>query len=163
VAFGGPFVESGAPAGSLLVMNGGADAVAAALAKDPYKAAGLFASVDAREWVLGMRSDGWSGGGDAPVFCVWCMDKDGARETRADTRPRHLQWWKDSGRKGMIGPFLAPDGICAVGTMIVCEGESLEEVEAWAATDPYNCADMFEAVYVHQMTKSIDSIFASTE
>lgn len=161
VEFGGPFIETGAPAGSLLVMDGGADVVEAALEKDPYKTSGLFSSVDTRQWVLGMRSDGWSDG-DAPVFCVWCVDKDGVRDTRAATRPAHLQWWKDSGRKGMIGPFPAPDGNGALGTMIICEGESLEDVKEWAGSDPYNGADMFEAVHVHQMTKSLDEIFDAT-
>lgn len=161
VEFGGPFVETGAPSGSLLVLDGGADAVADALARDPYAAAGLFENVEARAWVLGMQSPGW-GAGAPPVFCVWCVDKDGVRDTRAATRPAHLQWWKDSSRNGMIGPFPAPDGNGAVGSMIVCEGESLEEVKAWAETDPYNRAGMFEAVHVHQMTRSIDKLFDAT-
>lgn len=161
VEFGGPFVETGAPAGSLLVMDGGETGVKSALACDPYTTAGLFESVETRAWALGMQSSGWSSG-DAPVYCVWCVDKDGVRDTRAETRPAHLQWWKDSARKGMIGPFPAPDGNGAVGSMIVCEGESLEEVKAWAETDPYNRAGMFEAVHVHQMTRSIDNLFDST-
>lgn len=161
VEFGGPFVETGAPAGSLLVMDGGADAVAAALALDPYAAAGLFESADVRAWALGMQSPRWGAAG-APVFCVWCVDKEGVRDTRAATRPAHLQWWKDSGRNGMIGPFPAADGNGAVGSMIVCEGESLEEVKAWAETDPYNGAGMFDVVHVHQMTRSIDKLFDAT-
>lgn len=51
VEMAGPFLENGAMVGSLIVLNvndmGQAQAWAAA---DPYAKAGLFASVDMREW-----------------------------------------------------------------------------------------------------------------
>ena len=47
----GPFIENGAPCGSLIVIE--ADDIGAArawAADDPYKAAGLFAGVEVIEW-----------------------------------------------------------------------------------------------------------------
>lgn len=51
VEMAGPFLEAGAMVGSLVVLN--VDDLAAAqawAAGDPYAKAGLFASVDIREW-----------------------------------------------------------------------------------------------------------------
>ncbi len=51
VAFAGPFLEEGAMTGSLIVLN--VDSFQQAqdwAASDPYAKAGLFASVDLREW-----------------------------------------------------------------------------------------------------------------
>ncbi len=79
---------------------------------------------------------------------------------RAATRPAHLEWWRSSGRSGMIGPFPASDGVGAVGTLIVCHGTNLKEVEAWAATDPYNGVCLFESVSVFEMSRTIDKFFA---
>lgn len=157
VVFGGPLLDaSSSPTGSVLVLSGDNTTVAAALAADPYATAGLFSSVEVRKWVLGMRSDALGAGG-AGFFCIWCVDKPGMMALRADTRPRHLEWWKSAGRQGMIGPFPEEGG--AVGTMIVCQGEGIEEVEAWAATDPYAKAGLFESVEVSRMGKSVDTIF----
>jgi uncharacterized protein len=160
VAFAGPLLDgdAGRPAGSMLVMRGDANLVAGRLATDPYQAAGLFESVERRAWLCGMKSDALDG--ILPLFCVWCVDADGKMELRKKTRPDHLAWWKASGRKGAIGPFPAPGGDGAVGTMIICEGQSLDEVTAWAATDPYAKVALFDHVQVSPMTKSIDSLFA---
>lgn len=48
----GPFTDdAGQPTGSLIVIEAGTRAAAAAIAKaDPYAKAGLFASVDIRPW-----------------------------------------------------------------------------------------------------------------
>ena len=47
----GPFLDAGAMVGSLVVLNvDDLDAAQAWAAADPYAKAGLFASVDIREW-----------------------------------------------------------------------------------------------------------------
>ncbi len=51
VEMAGPFLEAGAMVGSLVVLNvDDLDAAKAWAAGDPYAKAGLFASVDLREW-----------------------------------------------------------------------------------------------------------------
>lgn len=171
VAFGGPFVDAdGMPKGSLLILQSPdantADeanaSVTERLAVDPYKTAGLFENVEVRRWVCGMRvgeelTDG-SADGEKKLFCVWCVDGEGKRDLRKQTRPAHLEWWKSSGRRGLIGPFPAPDGDGAVGTLIVCEGDSLEEITTWAETDPYAKAELFEHVHVYPMKKTLDTL-----
>ncbi|RDW12487.1 hypothetical protein DIE28_13320 [Paracoccus thiocyanatus] len=51
VKLAGPLVEDGQPCGSLLLVEGnGLTEVKDWAAQDPYKAAGLFASVEVIEW-----------------------------------------------------------------------------------------------------------------
>jgi uncharacterized protein YciI len=51
VEMAGPFLDAGAMVGSLVVLNvDDLDAAQAWAAADPYAKAGLFASVDIREW-----------------------------------------------------------------------------------------------------------------
>lgn len=153
--FGGPLRASPSAAvqGSLLLMRAAsAEALAALLESDPYAKAGLFGGVETRAWVCGMQSDAPL---PATLYAVWCVDKADMLETRKVTRPSHLQWWRDAGRKGMIGPFPCEGGAC--GTLIVCEGESVEEVRAWSKTDPYYLAGMFERVDVGHVTKVIEN------
>ncbi len=51
VEMAGPFLDGGAMVGSLVVLNvDDLDAAKAWAAHDPYAKAGLFASVDIREW-----------------------------------------------------------------------------------------------------------------
>jgi uncharacterized protein len=155
VVFGARFMEGNAPPlGSLIVLRGDSDSVAKLLSEDPYNKAGLWDTTQVRRWVCGMRSPEPLIGDS--LFCVWCVDREGQKALRAQTRPAHLEWWKSSGRKGMIGPFPAEDGEGAVGTMIVCEGISLDDVKAWSATDPYAKAGLFAHVDVDPLNVTTD-------
>lgn len=111
VPFGGPLLGAdGRPVGSLLLVEGEAlPAVEAALAADPYARAGLFQSVSVRAWRRGVASPPPL---PSTLYVVYCVDVAGGKDLRATTRPAHLDWWKASGRAGMIGPF--PDGDGAV-------------------------------------------------
>ncbi|KAI0557862.1 YCII-related protein [Gracilaria domingensis] len=122
------------------------------LAQDPYQTTGVFASTQLREWRCGMSST------PLPqlLFLVWCVDRPASLQLRADTRPKHLQWWRDSARKGIIGPFPCEGG--ANGTLIVCSGEDVDEVRRWAATDPYNQASLFQSVTVLALKNVIDNV-----
>lgn len=111
IPFGGPLLGAdGRPVGSLLLVEGDSvPAVEAALAADPYAVAGLFSSVSVRAWRRGMASPPPL---PSALYVVYCVDVAGGKDLRAATRPAHLDWWKASGRAGMIGPF--PDGDGAV-------------------------------------------------
>lgn len=72
---------------------------------------------------------------------------------RKETRPEHLEWIKKSARRGMVGPFPVEGG--AVGSLLIVEGESREEVERWVEDDPYNRAGLFESVGVYVVEKGL--------
>lgn len=153
VRFAGPLSgEDGAgPKGSLVIVSGesGMEEVEQLLGADPYVAAGVFGSVERKAWVEGMRSDG----GDAVMYVVWCVDKPDMKDVRMETRPQHLDWWRGARRKGFIGPFPDVSGEGATGSLLVCQGESIEEVREWAKNDPYNIVGLFETVDVYQVKK----------
>lgn len=179
VVFGGPLLHqsvandnpvgvSGKPCGSLFIMDGDEARLREILDSDPYKLAGLFEDVELRRWTRGMVNRGSqndqrdsSDNRDASrrMFCVWCVDKDGMRDLRKATRPRHLEWWTASNRRGVIGPFPAADGDGAVGTMIICEGSSIDDIKRWASTDPYAASGLFERVDVVELQTTMGSVF----
>lgn len=155
VVFGGPirYEQNGPTKGSLLLVRAtDHNGVRQMLCGDPYARAQLFAHVDIRQWVCGMRSETPL---PAQLFMVWCVDRADAMPLRKETRPRHLHWWKSANRAGMIGPFPCENG--AVGSLIVCEGDSLEEVTQWTDTDPYKIAGVFETVHVAYLTKVLET------
>ena len=52
------------------------------------------------------------------------------------------------------GPLLAEDGKTMVGSLLIMEGASLEEIKAWSASDPYVKAGLFQGVDINQMNWS---------
>ena len=93
-------------------------------------------------------------------FGVYCLDKPGSAELRAATREAHLEWLKEGGRVHLAGPLQSPDGAEAgnVGTLLVVNGDELDEVKRWAETDPYKKAGLFESVLVAPLTEyAVDS------
>lgn len=79
------------------------------------------------------------------LFLAICRDKPGATQLRADTRPDHLAWLERAGdRIKLGGPFLADDAQTPKGSMLIVEAESLDEVRACLADDPYAHAGLFE-------------------
>ncbi|PXF42955.1 Protein YciI [Gracilariopsis chorda] len=119
---------------------------------DPYAEARVFESTHIRQWRCGMTNTPLP----AQLFMVWCVDKPRSLQLRADTRAAHLQWWKLSHRKGIIGPFPCQGG--ANGTLIVCSGDSVDEVRQWAATDPYYKAQLFDSVTVLECKNVVDNV-----
>ncbi|WP_453958520.1 YciI family protein [Amorphus suaedae] len=83
------------------------------------------------------------------LFLAICRDKPGATQLRADTRPDHVAWLQRTGKNIKLGgPFLADDGVTPKGSMLIVEGESLDEVRAYLADDPYAHAGLFESTEI---------------
>ena len=88
------------------------------------------------------------------TFVVHCRDKPGATALRASTREKHLAWLKESGRIAMGGPLVSEPEVASsaegdrVGTLLFVNGDGVDEVKEWAASDPYNAAGLFDEVTV---------------
>jgi len=81
------------------------------------------------------------------LFALICTDKPGALDLRLATRDAHLEFLaanKDMIRLG--GPFINEDASGMNGSLIIIEGNSVEEVRAVAEQDPYAKAGLFESV-----------------
>ncbi len=83
------------------------------------------------------------------LFALICTDKPGAQDLRMANRPAHLDFLKANiDRIRLGGPFITEDASGMIGSLIIIEGDSKEEVEALAAQDPYAQAGLFESVDV---------------
>lgn len=76
-------------------------------------------------------------------FVLIGLDKPGAAELRAATRPDHLAYLATLGDKAkLVGPFLNEAG-GAVGSMVILEVETQAEAAAIQQADPYAKVDLF--------------------
>lgn len=159
-----PHLQSAA--GTLYLIDAAsADEARAVAAADPLSTAGLFSELHVHEWARLMEAalDNYL---TSPPFLVYCADKAGGEALRQATRPAHLDWLRASAERiSFVGPLLAEPAPAAGGAsapsavgslMLVC-GPSLEEVQAWAATDPYKQAGLFERSTVLPFT-SLDVV-----
>jgi len=83
-------------------------------------------------------------------FVLFCEDKADAEALRLETREAHLAYVAT--KREMIrlaGPLLSDDGEHMVGSMFVIEAESIEDVRALNAGDPYTRAGLFGRVTIH--------------
>lgn len=72
-------------------------------------------------------------------------DKTGALQIRKDNRAAHLEYLKTTGVVAQAGPLLSDAGeMC--GSLIVLDVEDMAAAQAWAASDPYANAGLFESV-----------------
>lgn len=88
-----------------------------------------------------------------PLYAVICRDKPGRVETRAATRPAHLDWLNAHGGVLFAGPLIE-DG-APIGSLVVVEAGDLAAAKSWVATDPYAAADVFASVEVTEWKKAI--------
>ena len=89
-------------------------------------------------------------------YVIYSVDRDDSLEARAGARPAHLervQALVDQGRVLVAGPRPAidtedPGPAGFLGSMIVARFDCLEEAKAWADSDPYVEAGVYESVEV---------------
>jgi len=89
-------------------------------------------------------------------YVIYSKDRENALEARLEARPRHLERvvkLQAEGRVLTAGPRPAIDSPAPgpagfEGSLIVAEFESLEAARAWAESDPYVEAGVYESVEV---------------
>ncbi len=81
------------------------------------------------------------------LFVIHAIDREGGGPLRQVNREAHLAFLGETGDSVKLGgPMLSEDGSRMVGSMLVIEAASLQEVRNWAANDPYKKADLFASV-----------------
>src|SRR3546814_7376634 len=82
-------------------------------------------------------------------FALYCVDKAGHGQMRADSRPAHLDYLKASlNRILLAGTLLGDDGTSVLGSLLVIQADDRAAAEALAAGDPYAKAGLFESVTI---------------
>ena len=92
------------------------------------------------------------------LFAIYCLDKTGHQQIRADTRPAHLEYLK--GRLGHIvlaGPLLDDAGEAMIGSLFIVDFPDRAGADAFAAGDPYGKAGLFASVRITPWRKVIPS------
>lgn len=95
------------------------------------------------------------------LYAVISQDVADSSSKRAQARPAHLdrlQALKDAGRLVLAGPHPAidsedPGAAGFTGSLVVAEFESLEAAQAWADSDPYIAAGVYQGVTVKPFKK----------
>ncbi|WP_133612052.1 YciI family protein [Dongia mobilis] len=81
------------------------------------------------------------------AFMIYCLDKPDHLEVRLANRPAHVEHLI-AHESHLItgGPLL--DGEKMIGSLLVVDFATREEVDAFLAADPYAKADLFQSVTV---------------
>ena len=83
------------------------------------------------------------------LFVATCVDKPLSVDKRLENRPAHLAYLNGLGARVKIGgALLGPDHQTPVGSMIIFEGETEDDILGLLAKDPYALAGLFESVSV---------------
>lgn len=83
-----------------------------------------------------------------------CIDKPGHLQTRIDNRPAHLEHINASGVVEMAGPFLDETG-AMTGSLVILSVDTMDQARAWAESDPYARAGLFQSVSIREWKKVI--------
>ncbi len=85
-------------------------------------------------------------------FMVVGRDKEDALERRAETRPRHLEYYGNASIKILLAGPLLDDGTGdPIGSMLVVEADDIGEVRKIAEGDPYFTDGVFGSLEVVAM------------
>jgi hypothetical protein len=95
------------------------------------------------------------------LYAIISQDKPGSLDARLRARPDHLarlETLRDDGRLVLAGPHPAidsndPGAAGFSGSLVVAEFDTLETAQAWADTDPYVAAGVYEKVIVKPFKK----------
>jgi uncharacterized protein YciI len=95
------------------------------------------------------------------LFIATCVDKPHSLEKRKESRPAHLAHLNALGAKVKTGgALLGPDHQTPVGSMIIFEGESEDDILALLGADPYSMAGLFDSVSVKPCRPAVGQTFA---
>ena len=88
------------------------------------------------------------------LVALTARDKPGAVATRMENRPDHVAYLQETGVVMMAGPLLDDEGeMC--GSLIILDVADMTEAAAWAASDPYAKAGLFESVTLDPWKKVV--------
>ena len=90
------------------------------------------------------------------LYVLICEDKADSLALRQSVRSQHLQYIDDFDVR-FAGPMLAEDHETMVGSIIFLEADDLAGAQAFAASDPYGVAGLFEQVTIRPFKQVVPS------
>jgi len=86
------------------------------------------------------------------LFVIHAVDRPGALPVRLANYEAHKAFLSDASPYGvrivMSGPLVADDGTTMIGSLLLVETESRENVDRFHAADPFKQADIWERVTI---------------
>lgn len=92
-------------------------------------------------------------------YLIICRDKPGMEETRAATRPSHLEYLGSGNypvNRVLGNPLSDENAQRMIGTFFIVEAKSRADVDAFTGGDPYSAAGIFESVEVIPLHANFD-------
>jgi uncharacterized protein len=87
------------------------------------------------------------------LFSIMLLDKPGASALRTQMRPEHKTYLTlVQDRIAFAGPLTSDDGQHMVGSLLVIDFNSRQDVMTWMAAEPFNGAGLYAATSVHAFT-----------
>jgi uncharacterized protein len=84
------------------------------------------------------------------LYAITRLDKPDAAALRAQVRPEHKTYLAQiAERIAFAGPLVADDGTTMIGTLLVIDFESREDVTAWLHHEPFTRAGLYATTQVH--------------
>jgi uncharacterized protein len=97
-------------------------------------------------------------------FAIHCLDLPDAAERRAAARPAHSDRLRTGeGRAVLYGALLDPDDGVPVGSLLLVEAASRQEVDLFLAGDPFTTGRVWGEVRVHALSPSRHSTVSLPE
>lgn len=91
-------------------------------------------------------------------YVVHCLDHDGAVEKRLANYDAHKAYLAAAPVRTVIsGPLLADDEQTMIGSCFVLEANSLAEVQAFNANDPFAKVGLWKTVSIRPFSKRVDN------
>ncbi len=91
-------------------------------------------------------------------YVVHCLDHEGAVEKRLANYDAHKAYLAAATVKTVIsGPLLADDEQTMIGSCFVLEANSLDEVQAFNASDPFAKVGLWQTVSIRPFSKRVDN------
>ncbi len=92
------------------------------------------------------------------IFVIFCLDKPGMLEKRAETMPAHRAYVDTTDiQQIMSGPLVDDDGETPIGSLYVVEAENRVALEEYQRNDPLVQADIWKSMEVRAFDKRVDN------
>lgn len=93
------------------------------------------------------------------LYAIICNDKPDSLALRMAAREAHLAYVKST--TGVVfkigGPFLSPDGTM-IGSMLIVDAATPDDVAAFAKDDPYGKAGLFQSVDIRPWKVTVGTL-----
>jgi uncharacterized protein YciI len=89
-------------------------------------------------------------------YVLICEDRKDSLDVRLANRDKHLAYIGTLGdRVSLAGPMLSDDGESMIGSVLIIEADSAEDIRKVADSDPYALAGLFEKVTIRPFRQVI--------